>query len=114
MPTIAENQVFTVLIEFKVAPEQQQPLIDRLATLVETHIEYYPGFISASFHASEDGQRVINYAQWRSREAWSEGPLGDAEVGAAIQEATQKAVAPCRAERISFNTFRVVRTVEAL
>lgn len=25
-----------------------------------------PGYISASFHKSKDGRRVINYAQWRS------------------------------------------------
>ena len=27
-----------------------------------------PGFISASIHKSFDGHKVINYAQWRSRE----------------------------------------------
>ena len=27
------------------------------------------GFVSASLHRSHDGQRVVNYVQWRSREA---------------------------------------------
>lgn len=27
-----------------------------------------PGFVSASIHKSLDGVRVVNYAQWRSKE----------------------------------------------
>jgi heme-degrading monooxygenase HmoA len=27
-----------------------------------------PGFISISVHRSLDGQRIVNYIQWRSRE----------------------------------------------
>jgi hypothetical protein len=66
MPTINENQFFTVLVEWEVDPSQQQAFVDAIADLVEQHIENDTGFVSASFHASEDGQRVINYAQWRS------------------------------------------------
>jgi hypothetical protein len=31
-------------------------------------MRHLPGFVSASIHASLDGTRVVNYAQWRSRE----------------------------------------------
>jgi heme-degrading monooxygenase HmoA len=31
-------------------------------------MKHQPGFISANIHKSFDGTRVVNYAQWRSRE----------------------------------------------
>lgn len=31
-------------------------------------MEHQPGFISANFHKSYDGKRIVNYAQWRSRD----------------------------------------------
>lgn len=71
MPTIEADRFFTVLVEFEVDPDHQKELIDGIADQVEQHFQSYAGFISASFHASHDGRRVINYAQWRSKEAWS-------------------------------------------
>lgn len=29
-----------------------------------------PGIVSAALHRSKDGTRVVNYAQWKSAEAW--------------------------------------------
>ena len=52
---------------FTVAPERQQALIDLLAEATEAVMRHQPGFISANLHRSLDGQRVTNYAQWRSR-----------------------------------------------
>ncbi len=71
MPAIKENHLFTVIVEWEVKPQHQQELIDSICDLIERHIKSAPGFVSASFHASEDGRRVINYAQWQSKEAWS-------------------------------------------
>lgn len=31
-------------------------------------MKHLPGFISASIHKSFDGHKVVNYAQWESRE----------------------------------------------
>lgn len=31
-------------------------------------MRHLPGFVSANIHKSHDGRRVVNYAQWRSRE----------------------------------------------
>lgn len=33
-----------------------------------------PGFVSANIHRSLDGTRVINYAQWSSKEAFDRMP----------------------------------------
>lgn len=68
MPTIEEDKYYVVLVELEVEPKQQQDFIDAIGEQIERHIKHFPGFVSASFHASEDGKRVYNYAQWRSRE----------------------------------------------
>lgn len=72
MPTIKENKFFTVLIEWEVAPSQQQAFVAAIAEQVEQYFKHYTGFVSASFHASENGQRVFNYAQWHSKEDWQQ------------------------------------------
>jgi hypothetical protein len=61
MPTIHENQFSTPIIEFEVAPEQQQAFIDGIADEVERYFKRYVGCVSASFPASDDGRGVINY-----------------------------------------------------
>jgi quinol monooxygenase YgiN len=60
----------TLINMFTVAPERQRPLIDLLVEATEAVMKHQPGFISANFHRSLDGQRVANYAQWRSREEY--------------------------------------------
>lgn len=51
-------------------PERQDRIIGSLADAVEqAPIEQHPGMISANFHASADGTRVLNYAEWVSDEA---------------------------------------------
>jgi len=109
MPTIDENQIFTAIIEWEVPPEQQQALIDGVADEVEQHFKRYAGFVSASFHASEDGRRVINYGQWRSKEDWSRARTpGNDEATAAIAEVIRR----CGAKSVKVDTFRVARVVE--
>jgi Antibiotic biosynthesis monooxygenase len=109
MPALEENRFFTAIIEWEVAAEQQQALIDGIAGEVERRFKSYAGFVSASFHASEDGRRVINYGQWRSKEDWSRarGP-GDDEATAAIAEVISR----CGARSVKVDTFRVARVVE--
>jgi heme-degrading monooxygenase HmoA len=65
-PQITEGDVFTQIVEFEVASERQHDLIAALAAEVERWVQHLPGFLSASFHASYDGKRVFNYAQWRT------------------------------------------------
>lgn len=69
MPAIAKNNdVLTVIIIFAVEPERQQELVDTIVDFLETTVKHQPGFVSSSLHKSLDGVRVMNYAQWKSRE----------------------------------------------
>ena len=39
-----------------------------LVVATEQTMRHMPGFVTANIHRSLDGERVANYAQWRSRE----------------------------------------------
>jgi quinol monooxygenase YgiN len=106
---IQDHGLFIVLVEWKVDPQHQQELINSICDLVEKYIKSDPGFVSASFHASEDGRRVINYAQWKSKADWSKSRAsGDDEATIAIAEAISR----CGAKTLKFETFRLDRVVE--
>ncbi len=70
MPTTidADQRVATLVNVFTVAPDRQQELVDVLDRATEDVVRHLPGFVSANIHASLDGTRVVNYAQWRSAE----------------------------------------------
>ncbi len=58
----------TLINVFEVEPAKQDALVDLLTRATDETIRHFPGFISANIHKSLDGARVVNYAQWRSRE----------------------------------------------
>ncbi len=60
----------TLINVFTVEPAKQQELLDQLSDFSAHIVKYFPGFISATFHASFDGSRVTNVALWESREAF--------------------------------------------
>ena len=65
--TISPNRdVATLINVFVVEPDNQDKLIEVLKEGTEALFSKQPGYISASFHKSMDGRRVINYGQWRS------------------------------------------------
>ncbi len=67
--TIDTDQNVTTLINvFTVNPETQQTLVDLLIEATEQVMRHHTGFVSANIHTSQDGTRVVNYAQWRSRD----------------------------------------------
>jgi quinol monooxygenase YgiN len=69
MVTISKsNEVVTLINVFTVDPSSQRRLVDMLVDATETVMQDLPGFVSATIHASLDGTRVTNYAQWRRRE----------------------------------------------
>lgn len=70
MPTTIDpdQQVITLINVFTVDPDRQQELVDVLDHATEDVIRHQSGFVSANIHASLDGTRVVNYAQWRSAE----------------------------------------------
>ena len=71
MPNISkENKVVTLINVFTVEPANQQKVATMLMEATEKTMQHIPGFVSASIHKSLDGVRVVNYAQWRSKEDW--------------------------------------------
>jgi heme-degrading monooxygenase HmoA len=62
-----EGQLVTLINVFETKPEQQQELIDAWVRFVES-VKEEPGLIGTALHRSTDGTRVVNYAQWRSKE----------------------------------------------
>ncbi|HWR48109.1 MAG TPA: antibiotic biosynthesis monooxygenase family protein [Pseudonocardiaceae bacterium] len=62
--------VMTLINMFTVEPARQQELVQLLVTATEEVIQHQPGFVSANIHASADGGRVVNYAQWESEQAF--------------------------------------------
>jgi PAS domain S-box-containing protein len=63
-PSITFINVFTV------APENQQRLRDLLDTATSRVMQQLCGFVSAYRHQSQDGTRVVHYAQWKSQAAF--------------------------------------------
>ncbi|MEL6439636.1 MAG: antibiotic biosynthesis monooxygenase [Cyanobacteria bacterium J06621_8] len=61
-----DNSLLTVIIIFRVEPQQQQELIDAIKEFLST-VTQQPGFVSANLHRSTDGVKVANYAQWSSK-----------------------------------------------
>ncbi|MCI0768454.1 antibiotic biosynthesis monooxygenase family protein [Bacillus sp. TL12] len=71
MTTIStENPCVTLINVFTVEPERQDELLNLLIHATETVMNKIPGFISANFHKSLDGTKVVNYAQWKDKNAF--------------------------------------------
>lgn len=71
MSTITAHADHATLINvFTVQPERARELVDLLTAATEDVMQHIDGFISANIHLSTDGTRVVNYAQWRSAEAF--------------------------------------------
>ena len=64
----ADAECVTLINTFTVQPENQRELIEVLNEATDNVMRLRAGFISANIHRSLDGRRVVNYAQWRSRQ----------------------------------------------
>jgi quinol monooxygenase YgiN len=62
------DEPVTFIGVFEVDPSDQQELVLLLVEGTEEVIRHQPGFVSANILASNDGTRVVNYAQWRRPE----------------------------------------------
>jgi quinol monooxygenase YgiN len=95
MPTttiaVDTDEQVTLVNVFTVEPEHQDALLDALDRATTQVFVDDPGFVSANLHASLDGTRVINYAQWTSPQAY-EAALARPEVREHIGEAAALAV----------------------
>lgn len=85
MPSISETGPFTVVVQFEVDPSNQQALVNGLSTAITQYFRTQPGFISASLHASHDGRRVVNYAQWQSEQVYNTAQAASGEGRAHVQ-----------------------------
>jgi quinol monooxygenase YgiN len=65
--TVGDEPV-TLINVFDVDPVNQEKLVALLTEGTETVVRHRPGFVSVNLLTSNDGTRVVNYAQWRSLE----------------------------------------------
>ena len=72
MQTTIDDQahVFTLINTFKVRDGQAPPVVQSLQTFTEEQTRKMPGFVGASVHVSLDGTTVVNYVQWKTRDAF--------------------------------------------
>ncbi|MGB3511625.1 MAG: antibiotic biosynthesis monooxygenase [Microcoleaceae cyanobacterium] len=68
IPKIIQGQYITHFAEFRMLPENQPRMLELAKENVQKAMNL-PGLISANFHRSLDGTRVINYGQWSNSEA---------------------------------------------
>ena len=69
MATIEKGAPLVTLVNvFTVEPDDQDELVQLLIEATEKTMKHLPGFVSANIHKSFDGTRVVNYAQWRTKE----------------------------------------------
>ena len=64
-----DNNIATLINVFTVDPSSQQRLVNMLIETTKQVMKKQEGFISANIQ-SLDGTRVVNYAQWDSKEAF--------------------------------------------
>lgn len=67
-PQIRAGEYYAHFAEFRMPPENQP----RMVELAKEHVGpamSLPGLVSANFHRSLDGERVINYGQWEDKDA---------------------------------------------
>jgi quinol monooxygenase YgiN len=64
-----DSKVITLVNVFTVEPNNQQRLVDLLIEATKKVVSQQEGFISANLHKSLDSTKVVNYAQWKSKEA---------------------------------------------
>jgi heme-degrading monooxygenase HmoA len=79
----ADAPIVTLLTVFTVDPASQDELVERWKQATDDVMRHRPGFISASIHRSFVGTKVINYAQWESRDAFA-GMFQDPESSAQL------------------------------
>ena len=108
MQVSEKNRSFTQLIEFHIEPQQQVALVAALATQTERLAAGNGGFLSASVQVSEDGRRVLNYLQWRSRED-GEAAFQGVEQG---EDDFWTLIRAHQATAVTFGSFQVLRSFE--
>ncbi|MFC5354355.1 antibiotic biosynthesis monooxygenase family protein [Azospirillum himalayense] len=63
-----QSSCLTLINVYEVEPEKQADLAKVLSESTENTIRHQPGFLSVCIHSSLDGKKIVNYAQWASKE----------------------------------------------
>lgn len=80
--------IVTVEVDFDGPdPARQRDWVDSVFQAIATEEHIHPGGISAHFHTSLDGTRVLNYAEWESEQAHI---AALAEPGVGVGSATEE------------------------
>jgi quinol monooxygenase YgiN len=80
------SDVHTLIVVFIVEPERQQALVDHLREVAAEHSKH-DGFLCCAIHRSEDGLRVAEYIQWRTRAHW-QAMMATPEAKAHVRDAS--------------------------
>ena len=64
-----DKEVITLV---NVEPSNQERLIKILEKATEDVMQHLAGFVFANIHRSLDGTRVVNYAQWKNKQAFED------------------------------------------
>jgi quinol monooxygenase YgiN len=59
----------TTMNTYTVAPERIEEVLKYLVQSATETVRYVPGFVSMNFHVSLDRTQIVNYGQWKNREA---------------------------------------------
>jgi quinol monooxygenase YgiN len=95
------DHVVALINVFSCTPDNQQRLIEAWQRGTDELMRYLPGFISANIHRGLDGTKVINYAQWASRDGF-QASFANPRVAAYFDELGQLGTpAPVLAEVVS-------------
>lgn len=91
-------------------PEQQRRLVAELAAVVERHVRHWPGFESAEFHVSTDGNRVVNHTRWADTAAYQDF-AERSETGPRMRDIERAVAEVPGAVFEGFHSYRRLRTV---
>src|SRR5580704_14335503 len=86
------GKYLTFINTFTVEPDRAEALIQALKHSTEETFRSKKGFVSVNLHMSRDCKRVVNYAQWQSKEDYN-AAFRTPEVQAHIKEIAALAVA---------------------
>jgi quinol monooxygenase YgiN len=85
------GKYLTFINTFTVEPDRAEALIEALKHSTEETFRSKKGFISVNLHMSRDHKRVVNYAQWQSKEDY-DAAFKTPELQAHIKELASMAV----------------------
>ena len=65
-----DKDIITLINVFTVDPSKQQKLIDALVETTKQVWRLQDGYVSTSIHKSQDMRKVVNYVQYKGKEAF--------------------------------------------